>query len=114
MSWYDYVAWWFAGAFLMNSIPHIVQGASGNAFQTPFATPPGVGESSAIVNVIWGFANLIVGAVLLRSTWPAMTPPWHLCLAALVGGLAIALHLAWHFSNVRSGPPQPPPQSTKL
>jgi hypothetical protein len=107
MPWYDYVAWFFAGAFLMNSIPHIVQGASGNKFQSPFAKPPGVGESSALVNVIWGFANLVIGSVLLHITWSVTPPPWRLCLAGLIGAMALALHLAWHFSNVRKGPPQP-------
>jgi hypothetical protein len=45
MAWYAYVAWFFAGAFLTNAIPHIVQGICGNKFQSPFATPPGIGES---------------------------------------------------------------------
>src|SRR4030081_2102095 len=58
MAWYVCIAWFFAGAFLANAIPHTVQGICGNRFQTPFASPPGVGESSAVVNVIWGLANL--------------------------------------------------------
>lgn len=108
MAWYDYVAWFFAGAFLANSIPHIVQGMSGNRFQTPFASPPGVGESSATVNVVWGFANVVIGGVLLRVAFPAEgSLPWSLCLAALIGALALALHLANHFGKVRSAPPHP-------
>src|SRR6266567_5606107 len=58
MAWYVYVVWLFAGALLANAIPHTVQGICGNRFQTPFASPRGAGESSAIVNVIWGFGNL--------------------------------------------------------
>ncbi|MGB6963179.1 MAG: hypothetical protein WBD83_03265 [Xanthobacteraceae bacterium] len=54
MPWYEYVAYFFAGAFLANSIPHFVQGVCGNKFQSPFASPSGIGESSAIVNVVWG------------------------------------------------------------
>jgi hypothetical protein len=107
MPWYSYVAWFFAGAFLINSVPHIVQGISGNKFQTPFAKPPGVGESSAIVNVIWGFANLVIGSGLVHFTWPVTSPSPLLCFAALIGALALALHLARHFSGVRRGPPQP-------
>ena len=57
MPWYGYLAHFFAGAFLANGVPHFVHGVSGNKFQTPFATPRGVGESSAIVNVIWGWFN---------------------------------------------------------
>jgi hypothetical protein len=104
MSWYAYVAWFFAGAFLTNAVPHVVQGICGNRFQTPFASPRGVGESSAVVNVIWGFANLAIGGVLIGQFFP---PPWTLCATALIGGLAIALYLASHFGKVRSAAPHP-------
>ena len=108
MAWYGYVAWFFAGAFFSNAIPHIVQGMCGNRFQTPFATPRGIGESSAIVNVIWGFANLVIGGVLLRWFFPAeLPPPWPLCIAALTGALALSLWLANHFGKVRNAAPHP-------
>ena len=63
MPWYFYLAWFFAGAFLTNSLPHLAQGLSGNRFQTPFASPPGVGESSARLNMIWGFANVAAASL---------------------------------------------------
>jgi hypothetical protein len=65
MRWYHYVAYFFAGAFLANAIPHFVNGISGSAFQSPFASPPGQGLSSSTVNVLWGFFNLAVGYVLV-------------------------------------------------
>ena len=106
MAWYAYIAWFFAGAFLANAIPHTVQGICGNRFQTPFASPPGVGESSAVVNVIWGLANL--GGALLHIFFPAeLPPPWSLCIAALIGALAMALYLASHFGKVRNSAPHP-------
>jgi len=108
MAWYAYVAWFFAGAFVANALPHIVQGMSGNRFQTPFASPRGIGESSAVVNVAWGFANLTAGGVLIDVFLPSQfPPPWTLCLTALIGGLAIALHLARHFGAVRDSAPHP-------
>jgi hypothetical protein len=107
MIWYVYVAWLFAGAFLANAIPHIVQGISGNRFQTPFASPPGVGESSAIVNVIWGFVNVAIGGTLLYIFLPQLPPPWPLCVAALIGALLLALWLAHHFGKVRNAAPHP-------
>jgi len=107
MAWYVYIAWFLAGAFLANAVPHIVQGACGNKFQTPFASPPGVGESSAAVNVVWGFLNLAVGGVLVHYFFPGDMPPWRAPAVALIGGLAISLYLARHFSKVRSAAPHP-------
>jgi hypothetical protein len=52
MSWYNYVACFFAGAFLANVVPHFFHGISGDRFPTPFAKPPGRGLSSPTVNVI--------------------------------------------------------------
>ena len=65
MRWYHYLAYFFGGAFLANALPHLTNGISGHAFQSPFASPPGVGLSSAIVNVLWGFFNLAVGYLLV-------------------------------------------------
>jgi len=44
----------------------------GNRFQTPFASPRGVGESSAVVNVLWGFCNLAIGIALLTIFLPQL------------------------------------------
>ena len=66
MKWYHYVACYFAGLFLANTIPHFVHGVSGDPFPSPFANPPGKGLSSPLVNVLWGLANLVVGYVLAR------------------------------------------------
>src|SRR5260370_42211774 len=108
MAWYVYIAWLFAGAFLANAIPHTVQGICGNRFQTPFASPRGVGESSAIVNVIWGFANLAIGGGLLHVFSPRELPPaWGPCIAGFAGALAMALYLAKHFGKVRNSAPHP-------
>jgi MFS family permease len=108
MAWYVYIAWLFAGAFLANAIPHTVQGICGNRFQTPFASPRGVGESSAVINVIWGLANFAIGAALLHIFFPSeLRPPWSLCIAALIGALAMALYLANHFGKVRNSAPHP-------
>jgi hypothetical protein len=65
MRWYHYVAYFFGGAFLANTIPHFVSGISGQAFQSPFASPPGEGLSSSTVNVLWGLLNLSVGYLLV-------------------------------------------------
>lgn len=65
MSWYFYVAYFFGGAFLANSIPHIVNGISGRSFPTLLASPPGKGLSSPTVNVLYGAVNLAIGYFLV-------------------------------------------------
>ena len=50
-----YVAAFFAGAFLCNCIPHLDCGLRGAPFPTPFAKPRGIGDSSPLINVLWGF-----------------------------------------------------------
>lgn len=108
MPWSYYVAYFFAGAFLINSVPHLVQGICGNRFQTPFASPPAVGESPPLFNVLWGFVNLAVGGWLLHYFFPpVLPPPLSACIAGFVGALVMALWLSTHFSKVRSSPPQP-------
>jgi hypothetical protein len=63
--WFHLVAYGVGGAFLANAIPHWVNGISGSPFQSPFASPPGEGLSSSIVNVLWGMFNLTVAYVLV-------------------------------------------------
>lgn len=99
---YD-IAWFFGGAFLINAIPHLVAGVSGRQFQSPFATPRGVGLSSSTLNVLWGFLNLAVGYLLI----------WHVgvfdvgnvvdVVVAALGGLVMALFLARHFGRINGG-----------
>jgi hypothetical protein len=107
MPWYDYVAYFFAGAFLANGIPHFVQGVCGNKFQSPFASPPGRGESSAIVNVVWGWLNFVIGGGLVVYLFPPLPPPVGLCIASATGALVMALALASHFGKARDSAPHP-------
>jgi hypothetical protein len=65
MPWLHELAYLFGGAFLVNAIPHFVSGVMGRPFQSPFAKPPGKGLSSSVVNLLWGFANLVFADLLL-------------------------------------------------
>jgi hypothetical protein len=103
-----YIAWFIAGVFFANAIPHVVQGTCGNRFPTPFASPPWRGQSSAEVNVLWGFCNVAIGGALLYIFLPQLPPPWMLSATALIGGLIMALYLARHFGKLRNGPRHEP------
>lgn len=97
----QYVALFFCGMLLCNSIPHVVCGLQGKPFPTPFARPSGVGYSSPLVNFLWGFANLVAALVLLsRNPFPFGT---NAALASvLVGALLIGVFTARHFGAVEA------------
>jgi len=105
MPWYFYLWQFIGGMFLANGVPHFVQGVSGNPFPSPFANPPGKGDSSPVVNVVWGFANLVAGALLLYRFWPAGDAAWAGSLAAGAGALSLAISMAAHFGKVRASKP---------
>lgn len=98
MEWYHYLAAFFAGAFLANAIPHLVQGLSGNKFPTPFAKPPGKGPSSAPVNTAWGLFNILVGYLLLRAGH-ASTDNTIVIAMTFAGATAISIPLSSHFQQ---------------
>ena len=101
--WYHFIAWFFGGAFLANMIPHLVNGISGSSFQSPFASPPGEGLSSAMVNVLWGFFNLMVGYVLVvRIGRFDLRQTKHVVILGL-GILVMALMLGHHFGKLHGG-----------
>ncbi len=90
----------FAGAFFCNSIPHLTNGLQGTPFPTPFAKPPGVGDSSPVVNFLWGAFNFIVGVCLLSIHplavgWNANT------IALFLGALALGTPLSVRFGKVQ-------------
>ncbi len=101
MAWYAYVAYFFAGAFLANGVPHFVHGIGGERFQSPFASPPGIGESSAVVNVIWGLANLAVGYGLIFEVGHFDLGLSRSSLMAGLGALVTSVALALTFGRVR-------------
>jgi hypothetical protein len=65
MPWFHFIAYFFAGAFCANFVPHFVSGVLGRTFPTPFASPPFRGQSSSRVNVLYGLCNLAVAYALL-------------------------------------------------
>lgn len=94
MHWYFYLAYFFGGAFLVNAVPHFVNGVSGRPFPTPFASPPGRGLSSPILNVLWGTFNLAIGYLLVCHVGEFLIRRLADVLVLGFGGLLMAVMLS--------------------
>ena len=93
----------WGGGTLANGIPHFINGISGNRFQSPFASPPTIGESSPTVNVLWGIFNLVAGALLVFGIGD-FTPGINADTGVTVLGAVLAsILLSLHFGKVRNG-----------
>ncbi len=96
MTWYAYLASFFAGMFLANAVPHLVKGMCGDPFPTPFAKPPGRGLSSPVVNTVWALMNVLIGFALFRAG-RVSTGTNTLLAIFFAGAAAISLQLSFHF-----------------
>jgi len=103
MKWYVYVAYFFGGAFLINAIPHFVSGVTGHPFPSPFASPPGQGESSAMVNVLWGTLNFVIAYLLIGRVGTFQLRRTRDALIVGVGGLLMAIMLSRAFGMLYGG-----------
>ena len=103
MRWHHYLAYFFGGAFLANAVPHFVSGVTGHPFQSPFASPPGVGLSSAAINVLWGFFNLVIAYLLLCRVGSFTLRKTQHALVLGAGILAISLLSAQAFGRFYGG-----------
>ena len=101
--WYHFIAYFFGGAFLANTIPHLVNGISGSPFQSPFASPPGEGLSSSVVNVLWGMFNF-VGLFAGDPSWSIRSAADEACgCPGAQGILVMAIMLARAFGRLHGG-----------
>ena len=103
MHWCSYIAYFFGGAFLANSLPHLGTGVCGRPFQSPFASPPGKGLSSSTVNVLWGFFNLVLAYLLLVVAGRFDLHNIEQALLAGAGMLTMALMMARTFGKLHGG-----------
>ena len=103
MQWFTYIVYFFGGAFLVNAVPHFVNGVSGRRFPTPFASPPGKGQSSPTVNVLWGTLNAVVGYFFVCHVGEFHIRHIPDALALGAGGLLMALMLARAFGRIYGG-----------
>lgn len=98
----DLVQQFLAGAFLCNSVPHLVAGLQGRKFPTPFAIPATIGYSSALTNMFWGLFNAVLGLLLVGAA-PLTVGLNAGCISALLGALGVGVFIARHFGRVTAG-----------
>ena len=95
-----YFIHFLAGAMLCNSFPHLLAGLQGEPFPSPFAKPPGEGDSSPLVNFLWGLFNLLVAGWLLlgHPVTPGLDTGF---LTVLAGALFLGVFISIHFGRVK-------------
>jgi hypothetical protein len=103
MHWLPYVSYFIGGAVLTNAVPHLVSGLMGQAFQSPFAKPPGEGLSSSTVNIVWGVANLVLGYFLIWRVGDFDLRNGGHAAAFGLGILFLGLLTARHFGRFHGG-----------
>jgi len=103
MNYLHLLAYFFAGTFAANAIPHFVSGVMGLPFQSPFAKPPGEGLSSSTVNVLWGFFNAVVAYLLITHIGAFHPRTTSHILAFALGALLLGLFCARHFGQFHGG-----------
>jgi hypothetical protein len=101
MAWSYGIAHFFGGMFFVNGVPHFVSGVCGRKFPSPFASPPGKGLSSAMINVLWGGVNLAVGYYLVWRVGTFDLRDTHDVVVAGLGAMLMAVMLARVFSENR-------------
>jgi hypothetical protein len=101
MVWYAYLAYFFAGACIANGAPHFVQGICGKKFPTPFASSSARGESSPLVNVVWGLISFLIGYVLLFGVDEFVLGLNRTAVMPALGALCTSIVLALYFGRMR-------------
>jgi hypothetical protein len=96
-----HISYFFAGALLCNCIPHLASGLCGLSFPTPFAKPRGVGRSSALLNFVWGFSNVLFGVFLLVRH-PLILVVGAPLLIFVTGVFVMGAYLSTHFAKVQA------------
>jgi hypothetical protein len=96
-----YIAHFFGGVFLANGIPHFVNGVCGKPFRTPFVGARRGAVSSPVLNVVWGWLNLLIAYLLFIDVGPLYLGSLPDTVASAGGVLFTGLLLAKLFSGER-------------
>jgi hypothetical protein len=91
------IGWFFCGVFLVNVLPHLIHGVSGERFPSPFAKPHGKKLSSPTLNVIWAFINLSILLTIFYFNRFSFTVIQGAIM--LAGGFTMAIYLSGYFAD---------------
>jgi len=94
-----YLGLFFAGMLLCNALPHLLKGLQGERFYTPWSWRSGFGKASALENMLWGSANLLVSVFLIDRIFPKNIPHGLMILAVGFVGMGIMLALVFGRRN---------------
>ncbi|GAC68418.1 hypothetical protein GS4_15_00680 [Gordonia soli NBRC 108243] len=89
-----------AGSIAANVVPHLAHGITGRPFPTPFANPPGVGDSSAVLNLIWATVNAFGAVTLFAGVRHHLDEP-RVRASAAVGAVVSGAAVRAYFRSVR-------------
>lgn len=103
MIWLYDLAYFAGGMFLVNAVPHFVHGVSGKPFQSPFARPRRIAQSSSVVNMAWALVNLVIAWLLLARVGSFDLRDLGDALSLGIGVAFIGLFLAYHFGRHNGG-----------
>ncbi|MCF3941336.1 MULTISPECIES: hypothetical protein [Gordonia] len=90
-----------AGAFATNAIPHLAHAVTGKPFPTPFADPPGVGDSSPALNLVWASMNAAAATGLLYTGRARLSDPTFIGVAG-TSAVISAVALRRYFAQART------------
>jgi len=111
MEWHWFLLDFLAGLFFANSVPHYVNGISGNRFPTVFSKPRGIGLSGPVTNVLWAMVNMNIGYSLAKHGH--LTSGHSALVWCMFGGVALAgVLLGKRFQHKHKEDATPAPVST--
>jgi FtsH-binding integral membrane protein len=67
------VSSFFSAVLLVNALAHFTHGISGEPFPGPFRFVVGPGLANNLLNVVWGFVNILIGYGLFARSQPLST-----------------------------------------
>ncbi len=95
-----YILLLIAGALFANFVPHFVHGISGKPFFLPRRTNREK-LNSPILNVLWGFANLVAGVALLGYAFRWSAAFWTDTMSLIFGALILSVVVSASYEERR-------------